>query len=221
MTTSYPPPPSRDPPPSLPRRRNDLRSTSPVSSSTSTRTGTPAMDPIRSKLPLRGTGQGNQSKETDHEEEGFDVIGYWAIASVCWYAIDATVCALGKSLISTSPTISHRLFVMAIPLLLFPRLLAFISQSPAPFQHLSTSSSSGSGKHSRGSHYDDLTPLEKVLAQQLGWGCVGVGVVLACIVSLASIVSARHMRNLLELLFHEFRLPVRSLRQPFPSNSPL
>lgn len=74
---------------------------------------------------------------------------------------------------------------MAIPLLLFPRLLAFISQSPAPLHHLSASasSSSGSGKHARGSHYDDLTPLEKVLAQQLGWGCVGVGVVLACIVS--------------------------------------
>lgn len=96
MTTSYPPPPSRDPPPSLPRRRNDLRSSSPVSSSTSTRTGTPAMDSIRSKLPLRGTGQANQDGENDHEEDGFDVIGYWAIASVCWYAIDVRVYAFGE-----------------------------------------------------------------------------------------------------------------------------
>lgn len=71
----------------------------------------------------------------------------------------------------------RRLFLLAIPLLLFPRLLAFLAQSNNdPSFNLASS-------HKKGQHYDDLTPLEKLLAQQLGWGCVGVAVVLACIVS--------------------------------------
>ena len=58
-----------------------------------------------------------------------------------------------------------RFAALALPLLLFPRLLVFLSQTqPEGTSFLSKAS------HHRDQHYDDLTPLEKFLCTQLGLG---------------------------------------------------
>ncbi|KAH8083088.1 hypothetical protein HD553DRAFT_313222 [Filobasidium floriforme] len=147
MTTQYPPPPSRDPPPELPRRRNVNTSEPTIPAGPSTSHEDPSVMDSI-KSKLPFT---HEHEEGD--DDSFDVIGYWAITALSW------------------------LFLLAIPLLLFPRLLAFLAQSNNdPSFNLASS-------HKKGQHYDDLTPLEKLLAQQLGWGCVGVAVVLACIIA--------------------------------------
>jgi hypothetical protein len=59
----------------------------------------------------------------------------------------------------------RRFAALALPLLLFPRLLLFLSQTqPAGASILAKAS------HHRDQHYDDLTPLEKFLCTQLGLG---------------------------------------------------
>jgi hypothetical protein len=59
--------------------------------------------------------------------------------------------------------------MLALPLLLFPRLLLFLSQTrPAGESFLSKAS------NHRDQHYDDLTPLEKFLCTQLGLGIMVV-----------------------------------------------
>jgi hypothetical protein len=110
----------------------------------------------------------------------------------------------------------RRLFLLAIPLLLFPRLLAFLAQSNNdPSFNLASS-------HKKGQHYDDLTPLEKLLAQQLGWGCVGVAVVLACIVGfLPSYMSSCSVTYLLLHPTYCDPLQIASPNSPPPPFPPL
>ncbi|KAI5452349.1 hypothetical protein NCC49_000910 [Naganishia albida] len=101
---------------------------------------TDSQDSIREKLP-----HALEEDARSLDDDGFDVISYWAIGASAWFA------------------------TLALPLLLFPRLLLFLAQTrPAGESFLSKSS------HHRDQHYDDLTPLEKFLCTQLGLGIVVV-----------------------------------------------
>ncbi|KAJ9092004.1 hypothetical protein QFC19_008872 [Naganishia cerealis] len=97
-------------------------------------------DDIHAKLPHVS------DEDVDTEaDDGFDVISYWAIGASIWFAI------------------------LALPLLLFPRLLLFLSQTrPEGTSFLAKAA------QSHGQHYDDLSPLEKFLCTQLGLGIVVV-----------------------------------------------
>lgn len=61
-------------------------------------------------------------------------------------------------------TLMHRFALLSLPLLLFPRILVFFSQTP-PAQSLLQQQ-----QQSREDHYDDLTPLERFLALSLSLG---------------------------------------------------
>lgn len=63
----------------------------------------------------------------------------------------------------------ERLFLQAMPLLLFPRLLLFFTQSASLADFTAASSRTGRGS---GDHYDALTALEAFLCSMLGWGCI-------------------------------------------------
>lgn len=77
MTSQYPPPPSRDPPPPLPDRplRQRTKGKPPAVPSLS-KDGDNLVDSIKAKLPYDFDGEG--------DEEGLDVVGYWAVAAGCW-----------------------------------------------------------------------------------------------------------------------------------------
>ncbi|KAJ9094437.1 hypothetical protein QFC21_005976 [Naganishia friedmannii] len=95
---------------------------------------------IRGKLPKVA----DEDTETE-VDDGFDVISYWAIGASVWFA------------------------TLALPLLLFPRLLLFLSQTRPAGQSLLAKAS-----HRHDQHYDDLSPLESFLCTQLGLGIVVV-----------------------------------------------
>lgn len=74
MATQYPPPPSREPF-SQPRAR---------------RTETPAFD-VSGKLNLDEEHAIASKLPYNHEnDDGIDVIGYWAISAALWYAVAGT-----------------------------------------------------------------------------------------------------------------------------------
>jgi hypothetical protein len=160
MATQYPPHPNREPF-SQPRAR---------------RTEIPATDVAGKFNPNEEHAIASKLPYNHENDDGIDVIGYWAISAALWYVIGR------ERLVSRSTFIMlqqiHRLFILAAPLLVFPRLLAFLAQTTPQASALEAL-----GKKQKAGHYDDLTPLEGFLAQQVGWGLVCVAGVLICIVS--------------------------------------
>ncbi|ORY33807.1 hypothetical protein BCR39DRAFT_557032 [Naematelia encephala] len=83
-----------------------------------------------------------KAKAAVHLQEGaLDEISIWALAASAWFSI------------------------LAVPLLLFPRLLVFFAQTPPSTSLLSTSSHTPDRNH-----YDTLTPLESFLCLTLSIG---------------------------------------------------
>ncbi|WVF72123.1 hypothetical protein IAT40_006935 [Kwoniella sp. CBS 6097] len=89
------------------------------------------------------------------QEGGMDAVSVWGLALSAWFAS------------------------LALPLLLFPRILLFFSQvapSPTPFSTSSSSSSSRDVKD-REEHYDNLTSLESSLCLSLSLGLLAVSLI--------------------------------------------
>lgn len=92
----------------------------------------------------------------------------------------ALICRI-LSLFTHFYLLTNRLLILLLPLLLFPRFLLFLSQSPSqPHISLSESFAASSSKlpssrsSAREGHYDDLTGLEHFLCTQMGIGLLAV-----------------------------------------------
>jgi hypothetical protein len=89
-----------------------------------------------------------------HLQEGnLDTISIWGLAVTAWYVACLETCMYIMLI--------HRFSALALPLLLFPRIILFFAQSPAS-PHVSASS--------RDDHYDTFTPLESFLILILSLG---------------------------------------------------
>lgn len=75
------------------------------------------------------------------------------------------------------PDTPSRFAILAVPLLLFPRILIFFSQTPPPTVPFSSSSVANAAAASRENHYDSLTPLEYTLCLSLSLGLIAMSLV--------------------------------------------
>ncbi|OWZ56917.1 hypothetical protein C349_01219 [Cryptococcus neoformans var. grubii Br795] len=87
------------------------------------------------------------------QDAGLDAISVWALVLSSWFAI------------------------LAVPLLLFPRILIFFSQTPPPTVPFSSSSVANAAAAARENHYDSLTPLEYTLCLSLSLGLIAMSLV--------------------------------------------
>ncbi|ODO11488.1 hypothetical protein I350_00268 [Cryptococcus amylolentus CBS 6273] len=89
------------------------------------------------------------------QEGGMDAISVWGLVIAAWFAI------------------------LAIPLLLFPRILLFFSQVAPPNTPFSSSSvaNHAAAAAARENHYDTLTSLESTLCLTLSFGLLAVALI--------------------------------------------
>ncbi|OWZ51708.1 hypothetical protein C345_00852 [Cryptococcus neoformans A2-102-5] len=87
------------------------------------------------------------------QDAGLDAISVWALVLSSWFVI------------------------LAVPLLLFPRILIFFSQTPPPTVPFSSSSVANAAAAARENHYDSLTPLEYTLCLSLSLGLIAMSLV--------------------------------------------
>lgn len=69
--------------------------------------------------------------------------------------------------------LNDRFSILAVPLLLFPRILLFFAQVPPP----PGTSAAAFGQPERESHFDALTPLESFLCLSLSLGLLAFGLI--------------------------------------------
>jgi hypothetical protein len=83
----------------------------------------------------------NKAKAAVHLERGLDLVSIWGLAAAAWWVLNVPA--------------HPRFAILAIPLLLFPRILLFFAQTPVnPASTLDA-------------HYDSLSPLESYLCLSL------------------------------------------------------
>ncbi|OCF45497.1 hypothetical protein I317_00745 [Kwoniella heveanensis CBS 569] len=132
-----------------------------ASTSTSTASRTGATSTIADALPgtlgsAYRTAEEKAKAAVHLQEGGLDAISVWGLGLSAWFA------------------------TLALPLLLFPRILLFFSQvAPPPSTSFSTSSTSHhrDAIKDREEHYDSLTSLESTLCLSLSLGLLAVSLI--------------------------------------------
>ncbi|AAW41848.1 hypothetical protein CNBB3450 [Cryptococcus deneoformans B-3501A] len=120
----------------------------------------PPLPPRHADPPAGSLGKAYRSAEEKakaiihlQQDAGLDAISVWALVLSSWFAI------------------------LAVPLLLFPRILIFFSQTPPPTVPFSSSSVANAAAAARENHYDSLTPLEYTLCLSLSLGLIAMSLV--------------------------------------------
>ncbi|WVQ98711.1 hypothetical protein IAU59_005842 [Kwoniella sp. CBS 9459] len=131
----------------------------PATATSTSRTGAAIADALPGTLGSAYRNAEEKARAVVHlQEGGMDAVSVWGLALSAWFAF------------------------LALPLLLFPRILLFFSQvappSSSPLSPFSTASSASSRDvKDREEHYDTLTALESTLCLSLSLGLFAVALV--------------------------------------------